>query len=90
MCKHCKDFLEFFNKMFKPEKFWFFEDYPYRRTFRTKDFCRNNFLDNDNKVKSCLMFYAEKLAHYLDQPERSKGEDSIIGRIKDDVEKCRR
>jgi hypothetical protein len=37
--------------------------------------CTQNFLDNDNKVKTCYQYFVERISHTINQPERSKRED---------------
>jgi len=76
MCVTCKQVLSWFNHDFRLESFWSAVEDPVFLSFQMNRLCKSNFLDSDNKVKTCLQFYAEKLTQYINQPERSKREDS--------------
>jgi len=73
MCKHCKEFADLFLSEFRNDKFWF-------GTMDTTTYCKTNFLDTDDVVKSCLMVFNEKLGKYL----RSR---PLVNRIKDEMNK---
>jgi hypothetical protein len=48
------------------------------QTMDTKSYCKSNFLDEDHKVKTCLMYFNETLSQRIDQPERSKRENTEV------------
>lgn len=65
MCKRCREYLDDHIKN---------NDC---KNINTLKYCQSSFLDQDNTVKSCLIYFNETLSQILDRPERSKRENFV-------------
>lgn len=70
ICKHCRQFLKLFENEFRFEVFDFVKKYGGK--YSTLEYCKTQFIDHDNKLKSCLIIYHEHLSNLLDKPKEIK------------------
>jgi len=82
ICKNCMEYLLFTeNPDYNPEIGHI--TYSWIKDNRSNNSCRNNFLDIEGRLKTCLRYITERLVATKtvqftnhNQPERSKREDS--------------